>query len=264
MRRIFGNGCKVLLSGILPGSQSGHDVVSKGTKTFESYLLEDQNWKETGWDRLKQMFEIDEFGNMSSELNSVYQASFCGFFAGFVFGGISYSREAYLNFMENNEATAFQSHLDAKRKLQNDFMVSFARGGIKWGWRIGLFTTSYYGIITAISVYREQSSIYEYLAAGFTTGAVYRMHMGLRGMAAGGVIGGVLAGIAGGVTLLILHASGITMKDLRYWQYKWHLNRNAEIHNTYKRLYEEEYPTSPLIKEHDKEVGEASNLEEVK
>lgn len=33
---------------------------------------------------------------------------------GAIYGGIIQSRQAYMNFMENNEATAFKSHLDAK------------------------------------------------------------------------------------------------------------------------------------------------------
>lgn len=55
-----------------------------------------------------------EFGAISPELNSVYQAGFMGFLIGAIYGGVIQSREGYLSFMENNEATAFKSHLDAK------------------------------------------------------------------------------------------------------------------------------------------------------
>lgn len=37
-----------------------------------------------------------------------------GFVLGAVYGGIIQSRKAYMDFMENNQATAFKSHLDAK------------------------------------------------------------------------------------------------------------------------------------------------------
>lgn len=37
-----------------------------------------------------------------------------GFLTGAVYGGFVQSRAAYLEFMENNQATAFKSHLDAK------------------------------------------------------------------------------------------------------------------------------------------------------
>lgn len=51
---------------------------------------------------------------MSSELNSIYQAGFMGFMGGAVYGGFVRSRLAYLEFMENNQATAFKSHFEAK------------------------------------------------------------------------------------------------------------------------------------------------------
>lgn len=51
---------------------------------------------------------------MSTELNSIYQAAFMGFLGGAVYGGFIKSRLAYLDFMDNNQATAFKSHFDAK------------------------------------------------------------------------------------------------------------------------------------------------------
>lgn len=50
---------------------------------------------------------------------------------GAIYGGIIQSRVAYVNFMENNQATAFKSHLDAKvsiivdneRKFNFSYMV---------------------------------------------------------------------------------------------------------------------------------------------
>lgn len=51
---------------------------------------------------------------MSTEINSIYQAAFMGFLGGAVYGGFIKSRLAYLDFMDNNQATAFKSHFDAK------------------------------------------------------------------------------------------------------------------------------------------------------
>lgn len=51
---------------------------------------------------------------MSAEINSIYQTAFMGFLGGSVYGGFLKSRLAYLEFMENNQATSFKSHFDAK------------------------------------------------------------------------------------------------------------------------------------------------------
>lgn len=86
---------------------------------------------------------FSEFGTVSAELNSVYQAGLFGTLVGALYGGVINSREAYISFLEKNQATAFKSHLDAKKQLQNQFTVNFAKGGFKWGIRLGLFTTSF-------------------------------------------------------------------------------------------------------------------------
>ncbi|XP_055375077.1 RPII140-upstream gene protein [Condylostylus longicornis] len=219
-------------------------------RTNEEFQKRKQS-SETGLDRVKRMFKLDEHGAISNELNSIHQAGFLGFLIGAIYGGVINSRKAYIDFMENNEATAFKSHLDAKKKLQDQFTVSFAKGGFKWGWRIGLFTTSYVGIITIISVYREKSSIYEYLVAGSTTGAIFRANLGLRGMAAGGIVGGTLGGIAGIISLLLMKASGTTMEEIRYWQYKWKLDRDNVVNESIKILE----PDNQLIQHHDRKVN---------
>ncbi|CAD6992787.1 RPII140-upstream gene protein [Ceratitis capitata] len=261
------NGRRILLAGILPGvpgDPTGNDALSKDTKTYKAYLQNKPDLNETGWDRLKDMFKIDEFGSISSELNSIYQAGFLGFLFGAIYGGVIQSRNAYLNFMESNQATAFKSHLDAKRKLQDAVTVSFAKGGFKWGWRIGLFTTSYYGIITCVSVYRGKSSIYEYVGAGLITGSLYKMSLGLRGMAAGGIIGGVLGSVAGVASLALLYASGTSMEEIRYWQYKWRIDRDNMIHQAMKKQEDDAYNTPEIFKDHDQKVGENVTLDPIK
>ena len=65
-----------------------------------------------------------------------------------------------------------------------------------------MFTsTSCRSITTVIAVYRGKSSMYEYIAAGLITGGCYKTNMGLKGMAAGGLVGGALGTIAGGLSL---------------------------------------------------------------
>ncbi|EDX12991.1 RPII140-upstream gene protein [Drosophila simulans] len=255
-------GRRFLIAGILPTFQGAADeIVDKENKTYKAFL-DRKLPEETGLERLKQMFSIDEFGSISSELNSVYQAGFLGFLIGAIYGGVTQSRVAYMNFMENNQATAFKSHFDAKKKLQDQFTVNFAKGGFKWGWRVGLFTTSYFGIITCMSVYRGKSSIYEYLAAGSVTGSLYKVNLGLRGMAAGGIIGGFLGGVAGVTSLLLMKASGTSMEEVRYWQYKWRLDRDENIQQAFKKLTEDQNPE--LFKAHDEKTSEQVSLDTIK
>lgn len=205
---------------------------------------------ETGWERLYLMYSSDEFGNLSPELNAACQAGFTGLFVGACYGGIINSKTAYTNFMERNDATVFKSHMEAKKKLQDQVTVAFGKGAFRWGWRLGLFTGTYVLLTTSISVYRGYSSILEYAAAGCITGALYKFNMGLAGMAVGGGLGGVLGGIAGLVSLSILKLSGMSMEEVRYWQYQWKEDRNRRF---FRGVKDDENNT--LLAHHDKKVG---------
>lgn len=130
-----------LFSGLLPFDLFSEDVVSKDLPTVKAMMSE--NKTETGKQRLQYMFSIDEFGNMSPELHSSLQVGFLGMFMGGLYGGFTRSRIAYLNFLENNQATAFKHHFDAKRKLQDQVTIAFGKGAYQFGWRLGLFSCSY-------------------------------------------------------------------------------------------------------------------------
>lgn len=112
------------------------------------------------------------------------------------------------------------------------------------------------GIITTISVYREKSSIYEYLVAGSVTGSLYKINLGLRGMAVGGLLGGGLGGVAGLLSLAVMKASGTSMEEVRYWQYKWRENRDANIRGASRMVSEK--GDDNLLEDHD------ANLRQVK
>lgn len=63
---------------------------------------------------------------------------------------------------------------------------------------------------------------------------MYKVNLGLRGIAVGGIVGGVLGGVAGGISLLLLKISGQTMEDVRYWQYKWQHSRDSTANEAMK------------------------------
>lgn len=60
-------------------------------------------------------------------------------FIGGIIGGVFQARVANMNFRESNEASLFESNLDAKRKLQNDSTIGFGKGAFRMGWRVGIF-----------------------------------------------------------------------------------------------------------------------------
>lgn len=68
--------------------------------------------------------------------------------------------------------------------------------------------------------------------------------MGPRGMTAGAAVGGFLGVIAGGASIGLLMLSGTTMKEARYWQYKWKTERS----HAFKEGYEKGMAGTPFFK----------------
>ncbi|XP_026729395.1 RPII140-upstream gene protein [Trichoplusia ni] len=169
----------------------------------------------TGWERVKQMYSRSEYEEISVELNTVLQSALSGAFVGGCLGGFVSSRVAYLDFIENNQATIFKSTANAKKRLQDYVTVAFARGAYKWGWRLCFFTGLFSLTATTVSVYRGDTSLIEYISAGALTGALYKINLGLPAVFVGAALGTVLSTAAGLAIIGLLKVTGLSMADIR-------------------------------------------------
>ncbi|CAG4937174.1 unnamed protein product [Colias eurytheme] len=213
-----------------------------------------QEAPETGWERVKQMYRRNEYDDFSIELHSIVQASLSGIFFGACYGGFMKSRDAYFYFIENNQAAVFNSTFQAKRKLQDYVTIAFAKGALRWGWRLGIFIAMYSSIATTISVYRDKNSVLEYVVAGAITGAVYKANLGLAASLVGAGLGSALSLVGGLVIIGLLKISGVTMDDIRKSLYKIKQSRD-EVYNECVEASAKE-KNDDLTKHHDVLVQE--------
>lgn len=235
-----------------------NDKVVKDSTTVQDADVSEV--KETGMDRLKRMFSVDEHENISLEVSSIIQVACMSSFIGALYGGVMSSRTAYMDFVTNNQATMFRDHLEAKKKLQDKVTFSFGRGAFRWGWRLSLFSTVYITTSTTISVYRGKFGIIEHVAAGAIAGLLYKLPAGPRGWVVGAALGCVLGSFAGTITYTILSLTGMSMDEIRYWQYQWKEARKAPIINEIRRQKEKE----ELLILHNMKVGESGkNIENI-
>lgn len=205
--------------------QFDHDLLNRPTTTGP----------QTGWDRVKQMFTGNEHEEISEEMNTVLQSSLCGAFIGACMGGFVSSRVAYINFIENNQATIFKSTAEAKKRLQDYVTVAFAKGAYKWGWRLCFFTGVFSLTSTVVSVYRGDTSLIEYVSAGALTGALYKIDMGLAAILVGAGLGTVLSTAAGLMIIGVLKITGINMQDIRKALYKLKEDREDQMHQALEK-----------------------------
>ncbi|XP_034824266.1 RPII140-upstream gene protein [Maniola hyperantus] len=208
----------------------------------------------TGWDRVKAMYYKNEHDENSVELHNVAQATLTGLFVGACLGGFVKSREAYLYFIENNQATIFNSTVQAKKKLQDYVTVAFAKGAYHWGWRLGAFTGMFSLISTTVSVYRDESSLSDYIIAGSLTGAIYKAMLGPAAMLVGAALGGVLSALGGILIISVIKMTGVSMNDIRNTMYKFREMRQEQLNQAIDKSSSEKHDN--LTRHHDQIVEE--------
>lgn len=82
-----------------------------------------------------QFLFFSEYGRLSREVANVISitqnSSMFGVFAGITI----FSKNTFMDFIENNRATHFKSHIDAKDELTNRMNRTMFLGGVSWTWR---------------------------------------------------------------------------------------------------------------------------------
>ncbi|XP_028179026.1 RPII140-upstream gene protein [Ostrinia nubilalis] len=217
-------------------------------------LNKDTEAPRTGFERVKMMYTTNEYDEVSPEMNQVAQAAMFGTFIGGCMGGFVKSRNAYLYFIETNQATIFTSTMQAKKKLQDYVTVAFAKGACQWGWRLGIFSGMFSLIATTISVYRDDTSLVEYITAGAITGGLYKANLGLAATFVGAGLGAALSTIAGLAILGVLKITGVSMEDIRQALYKLREVREDQLNQAIEKSAK--IKNDDLTRHHDQLVLE--------
>ncbi|XP_022657527.1 RPII140-upstream gene protein-like [Varroa destructor] len=178
---------------------------------------------ETGWSRLCQMYSWNH-GRLSPELNIVVTTSSLSGLMGFLTGGLNYAKQARENFVRQNNHNKFFDGKDYQRKLLDQQFVQATRGGLKMAWRTSLFSGIYMLGVISGSVYREKFGIFEHVLAGGLTAAIYRSHLGLRGMWFGTILGMVFGTIGGTICFCATRILNVSLAEARYDYYKYYVN----------------------------------------
>ncbi|NP_001127864.1 upstream of RpII140 [Nasonia vitripennis] len=192
--------------------------------------------KQTGWDRVKALFSKHQDTTFHPKLVSVVHTSIASFVIGGIIGGIKSSRTTFIQFIENNEATKFESQFHAKRLLSDKMFTSFGSGGLKLGIRVSFFCTSLMLSYVLISTYKNKDAIWYYSAGGAYAGAIYKFPLGPKGMISGGVFGGFFGTLYGAFHYLSLLALKWSEEQYQQSIYQKKVEREETINQVQKRL----------------------------
>uniref|UniRef100_A0A4W4GMF4 Complex I assembly factor TIMMDC1, mitochondrial n=2 Tax=Electrophorus electricus TaxID=8005 RepID=A0A4W4GMF4_ELEEL len=170
---------------------------------------------DTGWDRIKDLFDRGNGQAYSEELRNVGRSAMMAASVGLLYGGLPAARHARERFIHLSQAELYRSRVEAVRSAHNAAIRGFIRYGWRWSWRVAAFVTLFNTVSTGLSVYRDKNALTHFALAGAVTGGVFRMNLGVRGLVAGAAIGVVL-GIPAGVLIVGLQKlSGETMRERR-------------------------------------------------
>ncbi|XP_071380477.1 complex I assembly factor TIMMDC1, mitochondrial [Centroberyx affinis] len=170
---------------------------------------------DTGWDRIKDLFDRDATQKYPEELTNVIKSGVAAALAGLIYGGLPAARHAKERFIQLNQAQIYTSRVDAVRSAHNAAIRGFVRYGWRWSWRVAAFVTLFNSVSTGLSVYRDKYTLSHYAAAGAVTGGLFRLNLGLGGLVAGSVIGAVLGLPTGALIIGMQTISGETVRERR-------------------------------------------------
>ncbi|EFN75045.1 RPII140-upstream gene protein [Camponotus floridanus] len=182
-----------------------------------------------GWDRVKNIFRLNQEGKYTKELTSIINITLSGGMFGMVLGGVTASKNTVDNFISNNEATKFISHFDAKWHLQQAVVTNFIRKGSRMGGKLALFCCIFSTVTTCTSAYRGKIAVENYMLGASITGLLFKINLGLRAALIGMGLGSILGGIYGVTSLVILQISGVTMDEVLEAQKQWINSRDETI-----------------------------------
>ncbi|KAM3585564.1 uncharacterized protein V6R79_021194 [Siganus canaliculatus] len=170
---------------------------------------------DTGWDRIKDLFEKDATQKYSEEMTSVIKSSVVAAVAGVIYGGLPAARHARQRYIQTSQAEIYTSRVDAVRSAHNAAIRGFVRYGWRWGWRVAAFVTLFNSVSTGLSVYRDKYTLSHYAAAGAVTGGLFRLSLGLGGLVAGTIIGAVLGIPTGALIISMQSLAGEPLEERR-------------------------------------------------
>ncbi|XP_030327477.1 complex I assembly factor TIMMDC1, mitochondrial [Strigops habroptila] len=180
---------------------------------------------ESGWERLRELWRRDERQRYPEETINIIKASFVAGLAGWVYGGLPAFRHGRKAFIERSHGELFQNRADAVQAAHRAGLRSFIRYGWRWSWRVAAFVTIFNSVSTGLSVYRNKTTISNFASAGAFTGALFRMHLGLQGLAGGFMFGAAFGIPAGGLLIVMQKFAGET----------WDERRNRERRELYEQ-----------------------------
>ncbi|XP_036059836.1 complex I assembly factor TIMMDC1, mitochondrial [Onychomys torridus] len=183
-------------------------------RELQSYVSEPGS-PESGWDRLRQLFDKDEQQRIPKDVEYICKAAISAGIIGWAYGGIPAFIYAKKRYIEQSQGEIYHNRFDAVQNAHRAATRGFIRYGWRWSWRTAVFVTMFNTVNTGLTVYRNKNSLSHFVIAGGVTGGLFRVNLGLRGLVAGGIIGALLGAPMGGLLMALQKYCDETVQERR-------------------------------------------------
>lgn len=217
------------------GDLSGENLPSEAKDEATEFLVTDEEVndyisKETGMDRLKEMFtkenrkkryevRLIKYGSVNAASLVAFYTLYCGY------------RQAKLDFVKQNKANVFKDHAAAARQMYYTTTFNALTVCKRWFIRTFLFTGMTLFVSQTLPVYRNKSSPFDVGIGAGLAASIWRFKGGPKASFAAGVLIGAVGTVFGTIFYGLLRLEGKTAEEV-------HFRRTKEILETKKRLSE--------------------------
>jgi len=220
------------------GDSKSFDILSREKDKEELDRMYEDRSQLTWTQRLSMMWRTDENGEPSPEFCQINRSVEVAVITGGTYGAYSGTQRIMKNFLERNKYEMFKHPFEAQKALREKLMLTYMKGFLRWGFKIGALTGTYMCVAQSLMAMRNYVNPLDHMAAGMVMGAIYRFNMGPKGMLSAGILGGIIGFQGGCVWWLAQKASGETIEQRwkrEYLQY----SKLAELKNQARKAKDE-------------------------
>lgn len=179
--------------------------------------------------RLRIMWRVDPFGNVSPELGLISNGTAYAIFAG-AFGGFGYtSRKTFDRFVVENKHEMFKDPREAQATLRREMYKHGVNGSIKWALKLGICTLFYTASTQHLNVIQNDITIHGHAACGFVLGSLYRIIHGPRQMLVAGIFGVFMGSFEALCQKSLLWTRGHDYQSFMLQRYELMMTRNETV-----------------------------------
>lgn len=178
-------------------------------------------------ERLKKLFisTIDPTNEPTYEAFWIRRFAMVGFAGGFFAGFFFNTADIHQDYVRKHNSSVFDSKYVGNRHFWDTLVYRGSGRGFRYGIRSALVATAAATIGTCSVVYRDKLHYPDWLIGYPLLGALSRLWLGPRAMAAGAGIWLVLGSFSYGMFRLLEKATGISVSELEYHSHVDHLNK---------------------------------------